>query len=171
MRNAELACRSPPRFSLRRWVLPDDASTALTPRRAAKEALLPIRSGVSPAATGSAAAPTHLYEFGWRSQEKPNDAHVELGACHSLDLPFTWDTVALEDNHKFTGPNPPQVLADALHRAWVDFATTGQVSWPAYGNARRPVMTVARDSNPATHEVVDDPRARAPVVGRPPAPS
>jgi hypothetical protein len=36
--SAELACRSPPRLSRRRLVLPEDASSGLTPHRAAKDA-------------------------------------------------------------------------------------------------------------------------------------
>ncbi len=37
-----------------------------------------------------------------------------------------------------TGPDAPQELADAMHRAWVDFATTGDPGWPSW-DARRPV--------------------------------
>ena len=53
---ALLAWRLPPR--LRRWrtVAPEDASTGLVPHSAAKDASLRIRSGLSPAATSSAAA-------------------------------------------------------------------------------------------------------------------
>lgn len=39
-----------------RWVLPEDASMGLTPHRAAKDASLWSRSGLSPAAMSSAAA-------------------------------------------------------------------------------------------------------------------
>ncbi|WP_338674274.1 carboxylesterase family protein [Streptomyces sp. SCSIO 30461] len=103
------------------------------------------------------AAPTHLYEFGWRSPVTPNNLHVKIGACHSVDLPFAWNTLALPDSMKLTGPNPPQALATALHQAWADFAKTGQVSWAAYDTVRRPVMTYARD-NSTTNTVVEDPR-------------
>src|SRR5829696_5479558 len=53
---ALLARRSPPRLSRRRWVLPEEASTGLTPQSAAKDASLWRRSGLSPAVMSSAAA-------------------------------------------------------------------------------------------------------------------
>jgi para-nitrobenzyl esterase len=111
---------------------------------------------VAEARTGGP-APTYVYEFGWRSAVTPNNVQVKLGACHSLDLPFAWDTLALPDNQKFTGPTPPQNLADALHRAWTDFAKTAQASWKAYDLDQRPVMTYRRD-NTTTDTVVNDPR-------------
>ena len=103
------------------------------------------------------AAPTHLYEFGWRSPVTPNNLNVKIGACHSVGLPFIWDTLALPDSQKLTGPNPPQSLATALHQTWADFAKTGQVSWAAYDTTTRSVMTYARN-NTTTHQVVEDPR-------------
>jgi para-nitrobenzyl esterase len=108
-------------------------------------------------ATGGA-APTHLYEFGWRSPVTPNNLQVKIGACHSVDLPFAWDTLALPDSQKFTGPNPPQALATALHQAWADFAKTGQASWAAYDTTKRPVMSYAHNNNATTNQVVEDPR-------------
>ena len=53
---AALACRSPPRLRRWRWVLPEDASTGLMPQRAANDASLRSRSGLSPAAMTRAAA-------------------------------------------------------------------------------------------------------------------
>jgi para-nitrobenzyl esterase len=101
-------------------------------------------------------APTYLYEFGWRSAVTPNNVQVKLGACHSLDLPFAWDTLALPDNQKFTGPTPPQNLADTLHRTWTDFAKTAQASWNTYDPDQRQVMTYRHDST-TTDTVVNDP--------------
>lgn len=54
--SAALACLSPPRLSRRRWLFPEDFSTGLTPHRAAKDASLPSRSGLSPAVISRAAA-------------------------------------------------------------------------------------------------------------------
>ncbi|MEU2334755.1 carboxylesterase family protein [Streptomyces sp. NPDC006654] len=113
---------------------------------------------IAEARATDAAAPTHLYEFGWRSPVTPNNLQVKIGACHSVDLPFAWDTLALPDSQKLTGPNPPQALATALHQAWADFAKTGQVSWDAYDTTKRPVMTYARNNNATTNQVVEDPR-------------
>jgi hypothetical protein len=45
--SAALACRSPPRLRRRRCVLPEDASTGLTPQRAAKPARCPAARGVA----------------------------------------------------------------------------------------------------------------------------
>ncbi|MFD8724611.1 carboxylesterase/lipase family protein [Streptomyces sp. NPDC059629] len=105
----------------------------------------------------SGAAPTHLYELGWRSPVTPNNVGVKLGACHSVDLPYAWDTTELAESRKFTGDNPPKALAEALHKAWADFAKTGAVSWAAYDTDKRPVMTYAHN-NTTTHQVVEDPR-------------
>lgn len=76
-------------------------------------------------------ARTFVYEFCWRSPV------MGLGACHALELGFVFDNLrAAED---LTGPGAPQPLADAMHRAWVAFATTGQPGWSGW-NADRPVM-------------------------------
>ncbi len=40
------------------------------------------------------------------------------GACHALELPFVFDTLAL-DRSPLQGDNPPQELADRMHAAWV----------------------------------------------------
>ncbi|WP_051388941.1 carboxylesterase/lipase family protein [Arthrobacter sp. 35W] len=45
------------------------------------------------------AAPTYLYEFGWRS---PVD---DLGAAHALELGFVFDTVDTPDARSLAGPN------------------------------------------------------------------
>jgi len=65
----------------------------------------------------SAGAPVFVYEFNW---ESPVDG---LGACHAMELSFVFDT--LGSNESFTGPNPPQSVADDMHGAWVRFAKTG----------------------------------------------
>ncbi|MFC9948539.1 carboxylesterase/lipase family protein [Streptomyces pratensis] len=76
-------------------------------------------------------ARTFLYEFAWRSPV------LELGACHALEIGFVFDT--LRHSEALTGPDAPQPLADAMHRAWVAFATTGDPGWPVW-NTQRPVM-------------------------------
>lgn len=85
------------------------------------------------AATGTA---VHMYEFAWRSPQFGGS----LGACHFLEVPFVFD---LLDDPRFwplTGTSPPQRLADAVHAAWVAFATRGDPGWPRYDLPRRPVM-------------------------------
>jgi len=54
------------------------------------------------------------------------------------------------------GSDPPQKLADAMHGAWVAFATTGNPGWPKYDPDRRATMrfdTVSR--------AIEDPRSFA----------
>ncbi|MFF7441707.1 hypothetical protein [Streptomyces sp. NPDC008122] len=70
---------------------------------------------IAEARENTGATGTYVYEFGWRSPIVANNVNVELGACHSLGLPFAWNTLQLADNQKSTDPNPPQALADALH--------------------------------------------------------
>ncbi|MFD9545281.1 carboxylesterase/lipase family protein [Streptomyces sp. NPDC060022] len=76
-------------------------------------------------------ARTFLYEFAWRSPT------LGLGACHALEIGFVFDN--LRHGESLTGPDAPQPLADVMHRAWVDFATSGDPGWSAW-DARRPVM-------------------------------
>jgi len=83
-------------------------------------------------ARAGAPASTYVYEFGWPSPVQ------RLGACHALELGFVFDTLAHPDTTALTGPDAPQELADAMHRAWVEFATTGDPGWPSW-DASRPV--------------------------------
>ncbi|RLU86874.1 carboxylesterase [Streptomyces griseocarneus] len=79
-------------------------------------------------ATGHAGR-THLYEFAWRSPA----CGGRLGACHGLELPFVFDTLPTATGPQgLAGEHPPQSIADHLHNAWVDFATTGDPGWPPY---------------------------------------
>ncbi|MFB7229372.1 carboxylesterase/lipase family protein [Streptomyces fimicarius] len=83
-----------------------------------------------PAISGSRPARTFFYEFAWRSPV------LELGACHALEIGFVFDN--LRHGEALTGPDAPQPLADAMHRAWVGFAATGDPGWAAW-DSRRPV--------------------------------
>ncbi|MCF2527319.1 carboxylesterase/lipase family protein [Yinghuangia soli] len=91
-----------------------------------------------------------LYLFTW-----PSTAHGgRLGACHSLDLPFVFDNLQLPGAARFTGPEPPQALADAMRAAWTGFARTGNpglAGWPAFSAAERQTMIFAAESYPAPH--------------------
>ena len=81
-------------------------------------------------------ARTHVYEFAWPSPQFGG----RLGACHALEVPFVFDTLAAPGSEATVGAAPPQELADVVHRAWVDFATTGDPGWPAYDLGERPVQ-------------------------------
>jgi carboxylesterase type B len=93
-------------------------------------------------------AGTYMYEFAW--------AAPGLGAVHALEVPFVFDT--LDTNARLFGPllgdDPPQELADAMHAAWVSFATSGDPGWPEYDSGRRATMLF----NGVTG-VVQDPRS------------
>ncbi|MFD3508702.1 carboxylesterase/lipase family protein [Nocardia sp. NPDC058666] len=96
--------------------------------------------------------PAYLYEFAWRREH--------LGAMHALEIPFVFDTLA--EATSLTGPNPPQRLADDMHRAWVAFATTGDPGWPCYAENQQ-VMTFDEPHS----ELVDNPRADERASRRP----
>ncbi|MEV0748839.1 carboxylesterase family protein [Streptomyces sp. NPDC050273] len=76
-------------------------------------------------------ARTFLYEFAWPSPV------LDLGACHALEIGFVFDN--LRHGEALTGPDAPQPLADAMHRAWVAFASSGDPGWSAWDESR-PVM-------------------------------
>jgi carboxylesterase type B len=92
---------------------------------------------------------TWMYEFAWRS---PQFGGL-LGACHSLEIAFVFDTLGCE-TEGLLGPYPPQQLADAMHAAWVAFASSGDPGWPRYDLSCRATMRF--DTTP---ELVDDPLA------------
>ncbi|NKY50736.1 carboxylesterase/lipase family protein [Nocardia vermiculata] len=81
-------------------------------------------------------ASTYAYEFAWRSPQFDG----RLGSCHFLEVPFVFDQLHDERMQWITGPNPPQHLADLVHRTWVQFIGTGRVDWPRYDTARRATM-------------------------------
>ncbi len=108
-------------------------------------------------ARAGAAGSTHVYEFAWPSPQFDG----RLGACHALEIPFVFDTLAAPGSEATTGPGAPQELADVVHRAWVDFVTTGDPGWPAYDLTERPVQVfdtvtaVAPDPRGAQRQVWD----------------
>ncbi|MEV1044832.1 carboxylesterase family protein [Streptomyces sp. NPDC049916] len=91
-----------------------------------------LRVPLNRLADARAGAPgaTYVYEFGWPSPVQ------RLGACHALELGFVFDTLAHPDTVALTGPDAPQELADATHRAWVEFAATGDPGWPSWDTSR-----------------------------------
>jgi len=91
---------------------------------------------------------TFVYRFGWRSP----DQHGWLGACHAIDLPFTFGNLDAPGMASFAGAGP---AAAALSRDWMDaicaFARSGDPShaaigsWPAYDLARQPTLGFAAE--------------------------
>lgn len=83
---------------------------------------------------------THMYEFEWRSPLFDG----ELGASHGMELPFVFDTLACATGPEgLCGPNPPQDLADRVHRIWVDFARDGLLPWPEFDRETRQVYQLS----------------------------
>jgi carboxylesterase type B len=101
-------------------------------------------------AEGHAAAPTWMCEFAWPTAERG------LGACHALELGFVFDNLHSPDIAALVGPDPPQPLAAAMHRAWVAFATRGDPGWDRFTPATRRVKVFDGAHNP----VVADPRGQ-----------
>lgn len=91
-------------------------------------------------AHGRHGAPTYCYRFDWPSPF----ADGALGACHGLELPFVFGTVAEPLVGMFAGTGPAALeLSDQMQRAWVAFATESDPSheligsWPRYEPAGR----------------------------------
>ncbi|WP_328501144.1 carboxylesterase family protein [Streptomyces sp. NBC_00457] len=66
---------------------------------------------------------SYVYEFTWPS------SLPDLGSCHALELGFVFDTGDVPESRKLAGEGAPQELADAMHSAWVRFATDGDPGW------------------------------------------
>ncbi|MGC4944193.1 carboxylesterase/lipase family protein [Kribbella sp. DT2] len=81
----------------------------------------------------AAGGTAYVYEFTW---ESPLEG---LGSCHAIELPFVFDTLATATSPLF-GSEPPQELADQVHKAWVDFAKTGSPGWSPYEPTTRAVQ-------------------------------
>lgn len=104
------------------------------------------------ARAGQAGA-TYMYEFAWPS---PMGGGL-MGACHALEIPFVFDTLdkgAQQMVGPMLGDAPPQTLADAMHKAWISFARTGDPGWPTYEPEGRATMRFD-----AVSRVVEDPRS------------
>ncbi|WP_416069712.1 carboxylesterase/lipase family protein [Streptomyces sp. AK02-01A] len=79
---------------------------------------------------------SYLYEFAWRSPCFDGG----LGACHASELGFVFDRLHDPSYAPMLGDRPPQEVADAMHRAWVAFAETGDPGWEAYDTEKRTAM-------------------------------
>ncbi|MGW5638000.1 carboxylesterase/lipase family protein [Streptomyces sp. NPDC003832] len=74
-----------------------------------------------------------VYEFAWPSN-RPG-----LGACHSLELGFVFGTGETPASVRLAGEGAPGELSEAMHGAWVRFASGGEPGWRHWG-ADHPVQ-------------------------------
>ncbi|MEV3991746.1 carboxylesterase family protein [Streptomyces sp. NPDC049837] len=94
---------------------------------------------------------SYMYEFARRSSAFDG----RLGACHGGELAYVFDRLDDPAYAPMTGEDPARAVADAMHGAWVAFATTGEPGWAAYEPSSRTTM-IFDDTGPG---VVKDPRA------------
>jgi AraC-like DNA-binding protein len=62
-------------------------------------------------------AGTWMYRF---DHESPSFAG-RLGAAHAVEIPYVFDLLDEKSGHALIGDEPPQVVADTAHGAWVRF--------------------------------------------------
>ena len=96
--------------------------------------------------------PPHMYEFAWTSRAIDG----ALGAAHSVDIPFFFNTLGTPGAERLTGPDAPQDLADTMHGAWVSFIHGEAPGWEAYTPERRAVQRFD-----TTTDTILDPRSEA----------
>ena len=92
---------------------------------------------------------TYAYFFEWESPARRGD----LGACHSLELPFVWGTLDAPFQDRFAGAGPAvERLSEQMMDAWIAFARTGNPghegigAWPAYDAADRATAVFGPDT-------------------------
>lgn len=85
---------------------------------------------------------TRVYLFDWASP-----LEGDLGACHALDVPFTFGTLDLPGVREFAGASAAaHALSHHMMDAWCAFARDGDPGhpgigpWPPYERERRPTM-------------------------------
>jgi para-nitrobenzyl esterase len=78
----------------------------------------------------------YMYEFAWRSPLFDG----RFGAAHAMEIGFVFDNLRRNGGFRLAGDEPPQLLADVMHRAWVSFASSGAPGWSRYDAGERTVM-------------------------------
>lgn len=77
-------------------------------------------------------APTWVYRFSWQSPKFD-------GAVHCVDVPHFFDCLDGPAIEALEGANPPQELADLVHKSAVEFVRYGNPGWPRYTPSDRVV--------------------------------
>jgi para-nitrobenzyl esterase len=107
-----------------------------------------FRNSALAVAEARSSTPTWVYEFAW-----PGAKHG-MGACHALEIGFVFDNLGADGLDGIIATEPPQALADAVHGAWIAFATDGTPGWEPFDDAY-PVMIFDGDGA----RLVRDPRS------------
>ncbi|WP_446040853.1 carboxylesterase/lipase family protein [Streptomyces sp. SID1121] len=94
---------------------------------------------------------SYVYEFAWRSPRFGG----RLGACHSAELGFVFDRLRDPVYAPMLGEDAPQDVADAMHGAWVAFATTGDPGWRPYDRDTRTTMVFGAEGAAVAEPVLD----------------
>jgi para-nitrobenzyl esterase len=86
-------------------------------------------------------AGTWMYRFDY---PEPLDNHG-FGACHAVEVPFVFDTMARSGVAALIGDAPSQGVADRVHRVWVDFIAGGDPGWAPYDVGARTTGLLTQD--------------------------
>ena len=95
---------------------------------------------------------TFGYRFDWPA--RPRADGLELGACHGVDIPFTFATFSVDGWDAFVGadtdPQGAHALSAALRASWCGFARSGDPAhegvgpWPVHTPDERATMRLGR---------------------------
>lgn len=116
---------------------------------------VPLAEFIAARHTGNT-QPTWRYQFTWDTPIFEG----ALGALHTLDLPFVFDTLDDEGAQRLAGKDAPQALADALHGAWVSFVKEGDPGWEPTKDAPGPTAIFNAGGRDIADSVGSDVRAR-----------
>ena len=105
-------------------------------------------------------ADTWMYCFDYASPALDGN----LGACHSLDVPFVWGTHGSESMERFCGAGPAvEALSARVMRSYLAFArhhdpASDALPWPRYDASRRATMRLGLECR-VTYAPMDEERA------------
>lgn len=89
------------------------------------------------------------YSFDWRSPVQGKSGAV-IGAAHSCDVPFVFETLYTKRSIGSNGPEAPVALSKQMHDAWVSFAKGQGAPWARFNLETRTTMcfdTVSKTVN------------------------
>jgi para-nitrobenzyl esterase len=107
---------------------------------------------VAEARIASAAARTWMYRFDYPAPR----ANHGFGACHAVEIPYVFDTIARAELRPLLGDAPAQAVADHAHRVWVDFVTRGEPGWAPYDTVLRTTGLLAEEISPVADPAGDE---------------